>query len=97
MGAASTVSRLPVTVKVVPLSSNEEESGGEQQQQQGEQEEDVPQQQSSQTHTEDEASQTGRVFVLYMDFCRESNWSHRLMGPALTVKQKSSLQNLQGI
>ncbi|XP_029012323.1 zinc finger protein 341 isoform X2 [Betta splendens] len=58
MGAASTVSRLPVTVKVVPLSSNEEESGGEQQQQQGEQEEEVPQQQRSQTQTEDEASQT---------------------------------------
>uniref|UniRef100_A0A665X479 C2H2-type domain-containing protein n=1 Tax=Echeneis naucrates TaxID=173247 RepID=A0A665X479_ECHNA len=31
MGVASTVSRLPVTVKVVPVSSNVEEGGGEQQ------------------------------------------------------------------
>uniref|UniRef100_A0A7N6FJ99 C2H2-type domain-containing protein n=1 Tax=Anabas testudineus TaxID=64144 RepID=A0A7N6FJ99_ANATE len=31
MGVASTVSRLPITVKVVPLTSNEEEGGGDQQ------------------------------------------------------------------
>lgn len=37
MGVASAVSRLPITVKVVPVSSNEEEEGREQrQQQQGE-------------------------------------------------------------
>uniref|UniRef100_A0A671YLK9 Zinc finger protein 341 n=1 Tax=Sparus aurata TaxID=8175 RepID=A0A671YLK9_SPAAU len=30
MGVASTVSRLPITVKVVPMSSNEEEGGGDQ-------------------------------------------------------------------
>lgn len=61
MGVASTVSRLPITVKVMPLSSNEEEGGGEQQQQQGEQEEEGPQQQSSQTQAEEDAAQTGNV------------------------------------
>ncbi|XP_041801725.1 zinc finger protein 341 isoform X2 [Chelmon rostratus] len=59
MGVASTVSRLPITVKVIPVSSNEEEGGGEQQQQQqGEPEEEVSQQQSSQTQAEEEAAQT---------------------------------------
>ncbi|XP_040901794.1 zinc finger protein 341 isoform X2 [Toxotes jaculatrix] len=61
MGVASTVSRLPVTVKVVPVSANEEEGGGEQQQQhhhQGEQEEEGPEQQTVQTQAEEEAAQT---------------------------------------
>uniref|UniRef100_A0A8C4DEN9 Zinc finger protein 341 n=1 Tax=Dicentrarchus labrax TaxID=13489 RepID=A0A8C4DEN9_DICLA len=46
MGVASTVSRLPITVKVVSMSSNEEEGSGEQQQ--GEPEEEGSQQQNSQ-------------------------------------------------
>ena len=59
MNVASTVSRLPVTVKMVPVSSSEEEGGGEQQQQ-GEREEEGPQQHSSQqTHAEQESAQTG--------------------------------------
>ncbi|XP_018530814.1 zinc finger protein 341 isoform X2 [Lates calcarifer] len=59
MGVASTVSRLPVTVKVVPVSSNEEEGGREQQQQQqGEHEEEGPQQQTSQTQAEEEVAQS---------------------------------------
>uniref|UniRef100_A0A8D3C718 C2H2-type domain-containing protein n=1 Tax=Scophthalmus maximus TaxID=52904 RepID=A0A8D3C718_SCOMX len=47
LGVASSVSRLPVTVKVVPVLSSEEEGGGEQQQQQqqDELEEDGPQHQ----------------------------------------------------
>ncbi|XP_028439007.1 zinc finger protein 341, partial [Perca flavescens] len=55
MGVASTVSRLPITVKVVPVSSNEGEGGGEQQQQrqQGEPEEEGSQQQNCQTQTEE--------------------------------------------
>ncbi|XP_071767250.2 zinc finger protein 341 [Centroberyx gerrardi] len=57
LGVASTVSRLPITVKVVPVLSNEEEGGGEQQQP-GEQEEEGPQQQNSQSQTEEEAAQT---------------------------------------
>lgn len=62
MGVASTVSRLPVTVKVVPVSSNEEEGGREQQQQQqGEHEEEGPQQQTSQTQAEEEVAQSGNV------------------------------------
>ncbi|KAM6924927.1 zinc finger protein 341 [Xenentodon cancila] len=44
MSVASTVSRLPITVKVVPVSSNEEERGGEQQQQQAEHDEEAQQQ-----------------------------------------------------
>uniref|UniRef100_A0A7N6AWA3 C2H2-type domain-containing protein n=1 Tax=Anabas testudineus TaxID=64144 RepID=A0A7N6AWA3_ANATE len=44
MGVASTVSRLPITVKVVPLTSNEEE------------EEEGPPQQTSQTQAEEEAT-----------------------------------------
>lgn len=63
MGVTSTVSRLPITVKVVPVSSNEEEGGGEQQQQQGELEEEGSQQQNSQTQGE-EAAQTGNVCLI---------------------------------
>ncbi|XP_037336845.2 zinc finger protein 341 isoform X1 [Pungitius pungitius] len=62
MGAASTVSRLPITVKVIPVSSTEEEGGGEQQQQhqqQGEaQVEEGSQQQICQTQTEEEVVHT---------------------------------------
>ncbi|CAJ1055295.1 zinc finger protein 341 [Xyrichtys novacula] len=61
MGVASTVSRLPITVKVVPVSSNEEEGvrkQQEQQQQQGEPEEEGSQQQSGQRREEEEAAQT---------------------------------------
>lgn len=63
MGVASTVSRLPITVKVVPMPSNEEEGGGEQQQQQqGEVEEEGSQQPNIQTQAEEEAAaQTGNV------------------------------------
>lgn len=62
MGAANTVSRLPITVKVVPVSSNEEEGGREQQQQQqGEPEEEGSQQQSNQSQGEEEAVQTGII------------------------------------
>lgn len=62
MGVASTVSRLPITVKVVPMSSNEEEGGGEQQQQQGEVEEEGSQQPNIQTQAEEEAAaQTGNT------------------------------------
>lgn len=61
MGVASTVSRLPITVKVVPMSSNEEEGGGEQQQQ-GEVEEEGSQQPNIQTQAEEEAAaQTGNT------------------------------------
>lgn len=58
MGVASTVSRLPITVKVVPMSSNEEEGGGEQQQgqQQGEVEEEGSHQPNIQTQAEEEAA-----------------------------------------
>lgn len=58
MGVASTVSRLPITVKVVPMSSNEEEEGREQQRQQGEAEGES-QQQSTQTQRENETAHTG--------------------------------------
>ena len=66
MGVASTVARLPITVKVVPMPSNEEEGGGEQQQQQqqqqGEVEEEGSQQPTIQTQAEEEAAaQTGNV------------------------------------
>ncbi|XP_051915715.1 zinc finger protein 341 isoform X1 [Hippocampus zosterae] len=56
MGVASTVSRLPLTVKVVPVSPNEEEAGGDQQQQQQQcdQEEADPQHQA--TREDDAAS-----------------------------------------
>lgn len=57
MGVASTVSRLPITVKVVPMSSNEEK-GGREQQQQGEVE-GGSQQQSSQMQREEESVRTG--------------------------------------
>uniref|UniRef100_A0A673BKN8 Zinc finger protein 341 n=1 Tax=Sphaeramia orbicularis TaxID=375764 RepID=A0A673BKN8_9TELE len=53
MGVASTVSRLPVTVKVVPVSSNE--GDGNEEQEQGEQEEE-PQQQASQSQAEEETT-----------------------------------------
>lgn len=64
MGVASTVSRLPITVKVVPVSSNAEE-GGREQQQQGEPEEEGPQQQNSQTQAEEEAAQTGNICLIH--------------------------------
>lgn len=68
MGVASTVSRLPITVKVVPVSSNEEEGNGEQQQQQqqqGEPEEAGSQQPNSQTQAEEEAAQTGNMCLIH--------------------------------
>ncbi|XP_060913607.1 zinc finger protein 341 isoform X1 [Labrus mixtus] len=63
MGVASTVSRLPITVKVVPVSSNEEEGGGDHhhhhQQHQSESEEmEASQQQNIQTQADEEAAQT---------------------------------------
>lgn len=57
MGVASTVSRLPITVKVVPVSSNEEEEGREQQQQRGEVEGES--QQNTQTQRENGTAHTG--------------------------------------
>lgn len=57
MGVASTVSRLPITVKVVPMSSNEEEEGRDQHQQ-GEVEGEA-QQQSTQAQRENEAAHAG--------------------------------------
>lgn len=79
MGVASTVSRLPITVKVVPLTSNEEEGGGEQQQQQGEQEEEGPQQQTSETQAEEEAAQTGNVcYKLYTIDTDKCSYSCRI-------------------
>lgn len=62
MGVTSTVSRLPITVKVVPVASSEEE-GHREQQQQGEPEEAQSQQQSCQTQGEEEAARTGDVCV----------------------------------
>lgn len=62
MGVTSTVSRLPITVKVVPVASSEEE-GHREQQQQGEPEEERSQQQSCQTQGEEEAARTGDVCV----------------------------------
>lgn len=66
MGVTSTVSRIPITVKVLPVPSNGEEGGGEQQpqqppQQQGEAEEaeSQQQQQNSQTQGDEEAAHTG--------------------------------------
>lgn len=63
MGVTSTVSRLPITVKVVPVSSNEEQGGGEQQQQ-GELEEERSQQQNSQTQGDEAAAQTGDMCLI---------------------------------
>ncbi|XP_038579477.1 zinc finger protein 341 [Micropterus salmoides] len=57
MGVASTVSRLPITVKVVPVSSNDDE-GGREQEQPGEPEEEGAQQQNNQTQAEEETDQT---------------------------------------
>lgn len=65
MGVTSTVSRLPITVKVVPVSSNEEEGGGEQQQR-GEPEEERSQQQNSQTQGGEEAAQTGDICLIHL-------------------------------
>ncbi|XP_017266707.1 zinc finger protein 341 isoform X2 [Kryptolebias marmoratus] len=58
MSVASTVSRLPLTVKVVPVSASEEERDGEQQQQkQAERDENGPQQHcSQQTRAEQEST-----------------------------------------
>lgn len=70
MGVASTVSRLPITVKVVPMSSNEEEGGGEQQQ--GEADEEGSQQHNSQTQAEEEAAQTGEICLI---LCAKSRCS----------------------
>ncbi|KAK7884803.1 hypothetical protein WMY93_027926 [Mugilogobius chulae] len=58
MGTASTVSRSPVTVKVVPVSSQEEADNAEQQQQHTEHEGEEPQQQSVQSQVEEQQAQT---------------------------------------
>lgn len=65
MGVTSTVSRLPITVKVVPVSSNEEQGGGEQQQR-GELEEERSQQQNSQTQGDEAAAQTGDTGLIHL-------------------------------
>lgn len=57
MGVANTVSRLPITVKVVPMLSNEE-GGGREGQQQGEVEAES-QEQNSQTQREEETAHAG--------------------------------------
>lgn len=67
MGVASTVSRLPITVKVVPVSSHEEEGGGEQPPPQEEPEEEGSQQQDSQTQDEEEAAQTGNICFIHQN------------------------------
>lgn len=59
MSVASTVSRLPITVKVVPVSCNEEERDGERQQQ-DEVDEEGPQQENSQQR-EAESTHTGNL------------------------------------
>lgn len=64
MGVTSTVSRAPITVKVLPMSSSEEDGGREQQQQQGELEEEGSQHQNSQTQREAEAAEEGNIFVI---------------------------------
>ncbi|XP_029689469.1 zinc finger protein 341 isoform X1 [Takifugu rubripes] len=56
MGVASTVARLPITMKVVPMSSNEEE-GGRKQPQQGDVEGET-QQQNTPTQREEETAHT---------------------------------------
>lgn len=67
MGVTSTVSRIPITVKVLPVPSNGDEGGGEQQpqqppQQQGDAEEaESQQQQDSQTQGDEEAAHTGNA------------------------------------
>lgn len=70
MGVTSTVSRIPITVKVLPVPSSGEEGGGEQQpqqppQQQGEAEEaESQQQQNSQTQGDEEAAHTGNAKLI---------------------------------
>lgn len=61
MSVASTVSRLPITVKVVPVSPSEEEGGRGEQQQQSEQDEEGPQQQQSCQQTEEVQTQAGTI------------------------------------
>ncbi|TNN52569.1 Zinc finger protein 341 [Liparis tanakae] len=58
MGVASTVARLPITLKVVPVSSNEEEGGVEQQQPGEPEEEEGSQQQNCPSQPEEEVVQT---------------------------------------
>lgn len=75
MGVASTVSRLPITVKVVPVTTDEEEGHGEEQQP-GEQEEEGPQQQHNQMRAAEDATQTGNICstnpcLLHHDLCCE--------------------------
>lgn len=57
MSVASTVSRLPITVKVVPVSPSEEEGGGGEQMQQSERDEEGPQQQGCQQTQAEEPTQ----------------------------------------
>uniref|UniRef100_A0A674PMH0 Zinc finger protein 341 n=1 Tax=Takifugu rubripes TaxID=31033 RepID=A0A674PMH0_TAKRU len=59
MGVASTVARLPITMKVVPMSSNEEE-GGRKQPQQGDVEGET-QQQNTPTQREEETAHTANT------------------------------------
>lgn len=69
MGVTSTVSRIPITVKVLPVPSNGEDGGEEQQQQQPQQQpqgeaeeaESQQQQQNSQTQGDEEAVHTGNA------------------------------------
>lgn len=72
MGVASTVSRLPITVKVVPVSSNDDE-GGREQEQPGEPEEEGAQQQNNQTQAEEETDQTGNISLIHHTYtCKYS-------------------------
>ncbi|KAG7280833.1 hypothetical protein CRUP_010815 [Coryphaenoides rupestris] len=61
LGMESSVFRLPITVKVVPVPTNEETEGGEKQQQQQEQEEEVSGQQNSQSQIEREDEEQSRT------------------------------------
>lgn len=84
MGVTSTVSRLPITVKVVPVSSNDEE-GQRELQRQGEGEEEEAQRQNNQTQREEEAAHTGYICLTLLthptpptvngDYIRALYWS----------------------
>ncbi|KAG7281595.1 hypothetical protein CRUP_010070 [Coryphaenoides rupestris] len=64
LGMESSVFRLPITVKVVPVPTNEETEGGEKQQQQQEQEEEVSGQQNSQSQIEREDEEQSRTELI---------------------------------
>lgn len=92
MGVASTVSRLPITVKVVPMSSNEEQDGRGQQQQQQQQgveaEAEEPQQQSAQTQGGMEAAHAGES--------GRPAWLERSQAASCVLQEAGALQTSRG-